>query len=145
MNPYAIHSLGIDSGFGSSASALVLTELTEHDIIRVLYAEEFTDHPNPQDIIDRVFQFHREIHNLWCFVDGYNRGFVTSLKIAIGESINYEKAEDVLPGNNKIFPVNFATSHKQMISHLAQLFNEHHVAVPEQFDKHNCTQKCCLF
>ena len=47
MNPYAIHSLGINRGFGSSATALVLTELTEHDIIRVLYAEEFTDHPDP--------------------------------------------------------------------------------------------------
>ena len=135
-NPFAIHSLGIDPGFGSSDTALVLTEhLQEHDIIRVLSAEVFTDHPNPQDIVDRIFDIHREYYNLWCFCDGSNRGFLTSLKIAFGESINYEKAEDVLPGNNKIIPVNFATSHKQMISHLAQLFNEHHVAVPGQFDK----------
>ena len=42
MNPYAIHSLGIDPGFGSSATALVLTEhLQEHHTIRVLYAEQF--------------------------------------------------------------------------------------------------------
>jgi hypothetical protein len=138
-NPYNIFSLGIDPGFGSSATALVLTEyLKEYDTIRVLYAEQFGGdgtHPDPQMIIDKIFDIHRQYYNLWCFVDGSNRGFVTSLKIAFGESINYEKAEDVLPGNNKIIPVNFAKEHKTMISHLAQLFNEHHVAVTEQFDK----------
>ena len=40
MNPYCIHSLGVDPGFGSSASGLVLTEhLKEENKIRVLYAE----------------------------------------------------------------------------------------------------------
>ena len=136
MNPYCIHSLGCDSAWSSSAFGLVLTEhIPEHDIIRVLYAEQFDNHPNPQDMIDRIFDIHRQYHNLWIFCDAANRGFITSLKIAFGESINYEKAEDVLPGNNKVIPVAFSTTHKTMISHLAQLFNEHHVAVPEQFDK----------
>ena len=128
--------MGLTQVLGQVIRPWSFTEhLQEHDIIRVLSAEVFTDHPNPQDIVDRIFDIHREYYNLWCFCDGSNRGFLTSLKIAFGESINYEKAEDVLPGNNKIIPVNFATSHKQMISHLAQLFNEHHVAVPGQFDK----------
>ena len=36
-NPFAIHSLGIDPAFGSSAFGLVLTEhIPEHDVIRVL-------------------------------------------------------------------------------------------------------------
>ena len=136
MNPYCIHSLGCDPAWSSSAFGLVLTEhIPEHDIIRVLYAEQFDNHPNPQDMIDRIFDIHRQYHNLWIFCDAANRGFITSLKIAFGESINYEKAEDVLPGNNKVIPVAFSTTHKTMISHLAQLFNEHHVALPEQFDK----------
>lgn len=60
MNPWCIHSLGVDPAFGSSASALVLTEhLKEEDQIGVLYAEEFPDHPNPQDIVDKVFEIHR--------------------------------------------------------------------------------------
>ena len=136
FNQHCIHSLGVDPAFGSSAFGMVLTELVpEHNIIRVLSAEQYDNHPNPQNMIDKIFDLHREIYNLWIFCDGSNRGFMTSLKIAFGESINYEKAEDVLPGNNKIIPVNFAKEHKTMISHLAQLFNEHHVAVPEQFDK----------
>jgi hypothetical protein len=37
-------------------------ECTEHlkeDQIRVLYAEEFPDHPNSQDIVDKIFEIHR--------------------------------------------------------------------------------------
>ena len=138
-NLFNIFSLGVDPGFGASSTALVLTELIRespyNNTIRVLAAEEYTDHPNPQDIIDRIFELHRKHWNLWVFCDGSNRGFVTGLKIAFGESINYETAESVSPSNNKIIPVNFAKEHKTMISHLAQLFNEKHVAVPQQFDK----------
>ena len=71
----------------------------------------------------------------WVFCDRSNTGLVTSLKIAFGENINYESAESVSPQSNKIIPINFSKEHKTMISHLAQLFNEHHVAGPQQFDK----------
>jgi hypothetical protein len=138
MNPYAIHSLGIDPGFGSSATALVLTELTERDVIRVLYAEQFGGdgtHPDPQSIIDRVFEFHRQYWNLWIPIDASNRGFITSLKIAFGESINYQSVDEVHPGNNKVLPINFSKEHKTMISHLVSLFNNHHIAIPKEFDK----------
>ena len=46
--------LGVDPAFGSSALGLVLTEhIPEHDTIRVLYAEQFDNHPNIQDMVDR--------------------------------------------------------------------------------------------
>jgi hypothetical protein len=145
-NVYNIFSCGFDSGFGSSATRIVLTEfIKEEDKIRVLYAEQFKDHPDPQMIVDKIFEFHKKYFNLWVNIDGSARGFITSLKIAFGENSNYEKAEDVLPGNNKILPVSFNKDHKQMISHLASLFNDGYVGIPEQFDKHNCTQKCCRF
>jgi hypothetical protein len=135
-NPYAIHSLGVDPAFGSSAFGMVLTEhLPEHDVIRVLYSEQFDNHPDPNDMINRIFEIHRQYHNLWIFIDASARGFITSLKIAFGENINYRSVDEVHPGNNKVLPISFAKEHKTMISHLAQLFNEHHVAVPEQFDK----------
>ena len=70
VNPYCIHSLGVDPAFGSSAFGLVLTEhMQEDDMIRVLYAEQFENHPDPQDMIDRIFDIHRQYHNLWIFVD----------------------------------------------------------------------------
>jgi hypothetical protein len=125
INPYCIHSLGVDPAFGSSAFGLVLTEhLKEQNKIRVLYSEQFEDHPDPNDMIDRIFEIHRQYHNLWIFVDGAARGFITSLKIAFNENPNYERAEDVSPHSNKIVPVGFSTDHKKMICHLAQLFND---------------------
>jgi hypothetical protein len=109
--------------------------LQEEDKIRVLYAEQFENHPDPNDMIDRIFEIHRQYHNLWIFVDAAARGFITSLKIAFNENPNYEKVEDVSPHSNKIIPVAFNKDHKQMISHLAMLFNEEYMAIPEKFDK----------
>ena len=53
----------------------------------------------------------------------------------MGEDPQDQRVEDVFPGNNKIIPVSFITSHKQMISHLAMLFNEEYMAIPEKYDK----------
>lgn len=118
VNQYCIHSLGIDPGFGSSATGLVLTEhLTEEEKIRVIYAEQFDSHPNQEDIIDFIFQLNRQYHNLWIFVDAAARGFITSLKITFNENPDYEKVEDVSPHSNKIIPVAFNKDHKEMISH----------------------------
>lgn len=131
-----IHSLGVDPAFGNSAFGLVLTEhLKEEDKIRVLYAEQFENHPDPNDMIDRIFEIHRKYQNLWIFVDAAARGFITSLKIAFNENPSYARVDDVSPHSNKIIPVNFASEHKKMISHLAMLFNEEYMAVPEKFDK----------
>jgi hypothetical protein len=135
-NVHNIFSCGIDPAFGSSAFGIVLTEyVQEHDTIRVLYSEQFDNHPNIQDMIDRIFDIHKKYWNCWFFCDAANRGFLTSLKIAFNENIHYEKVEDVHPGNNKVIPVSFSTTHKQMISHLVTLFEDHKVAVPEQHDK----------
>ena len=109
--------------------------MKEQDKIIVRYAEQFENHPDPDDMIDRIFEIHRENFNLHIFVDSAARGFITSLKIAFNENPNYERVEDVLPGNNKVIPIAFSTTHKQMISHLAQLFNDEYMAVPEKFDK----------
>ena len=56
--------------------------MIEENKIRVIYAEEFSDHPNPQEIVDKIFEIHRNYHNLWIFVDAAAHGFITSLKIA---------------------------------------------------------------
>lgn len=55
-NLYNIFSLGVDPAFGSSAFGLVLTEhLKEEDKIIVRYAEQFENHPDPQDMINLTF------------------------------------------------------------------------------------------
>ena len=134
INPYALHFLGIDPGFGSSKTAIVLTELIkEHDKIRVIYAEEF-ERPNPSEITDLVFDIYRKHFNTWIIVDGSNAGFCTELKIKFSESTDYLSG-DINPEIMKVLPVNFNTEHKQMLSHLHMLVNKEYLAVPEKFDK----------
>ena len=136
VNDYCLHSLGLDPSFGSSAFGIVLTEhLKEQGKIRVLYSEAIEGHPNPQDIVNQVFDFSRQFRNLRIFVDGSARGFITSLKIAFNEETDYERAEDVSIEDNKVIPVNFNSNHKAMISHLAHLMNNNYIAIPEQHDK----------
>ena len=139
INPLAIHSLGVDPAFSSSACGMVLTELIpQRNIIRVLYADQFGGdgtHPDPAMLVEKIFDFHRQYWNLVIPIDSVNRGFIPSCKIAFNESINYARVEDVSPANNKIIPVNFSTENKSMIAHLATLFQDHKVAIDPRFDK----------
>jgi hypothetical protein len=136
VNHYVVHGCGVDPGFGSSKTAIVLTErLKEQDKIRVLYAEEF-NRPNPEEIADICFNLHRQYQNTWFFVDGANAGFITQLKIHFGESLNWQEHKgEVSPQTNRVIPVNFSTEHKQMLSHLYLLINKEYLAIPRKYDK----------
>jgi hypothetical protein len=80
----------VDEGFGSSSTAVVLTEfLKEERKIRILYAEEF-EHANPQDIVDLCFNLYRKHWNTWFFIGGSNRAFVNLMKVAFNESLSSE-------------------------------------------------------
>jgi hypothetical protein len=132
VNQYCLHTLGIDPGFGSSKTALVLTEhLKESNILRVIYAEEF-ERSNPQEIADLCFDFHRIYMNTWYIVDGSNRGFITELKIKFGEPTDYEKY-DLDPESMEVIHVNFSTEHN-MLSHLHLMVNKEYLAIPK-YDK----------
>jgi hypothetical protein len=134
VNQFALHACGVDPGFGSSRTAIVLTEhLKEQEKIRVIYAEEF-DRPNPESIADLCFDLHRKYQNTWFLVDGSNAGFITTLKIKFGENpkIDYTKAS---PESMRVVPVNFATEHKAMLSHLHMFVNKEYLAIPKEYDK----------
>lgn len=134
LNNYCLHCVGVDPGFGSSKTAIVLTEHTkEIDKIRVLYSEEF-EHPNPEDIADLCFDLHRKYMNTWFFVDGANRGFITELKIKFREDPEFEK-HVISPNSMKVLPVNFMTEHKGMLSHLHMLVHKEYLAIAEDHDK----------
>jgi hypothetical protein len=86
-NDYTLHSVGVDFGFGSSNTAIVLTEfLKEERTIRVLYSEEF-EHANPQVIVNLVFDLYRKHWNTWLWVDGANRAAVNLMKVAFNEPL----------------------------------------------------------
>ena len=136
-NDYTVHSIGIDPGFGSSRTAVVLTEfLKEEHVIRVLYAEEF-EHSNPQDIVNLCFDLYRKHYNTWIWVDGANRAFVNLMKVAFSEPLSWESSSKnaANPEAWKILPVNFSTEHKNMLAHIHTLINKEYLAIPQQHEK----------
>ena len=140
ISNYNLHSVGVDFGFGSSKTAIVMTEHLKtiennedkHTII-VRFAEEY-DHANPQTIVDIFHKLYRDYWNTLFFVDGSNRGAVNLAKIAFDESLNWD-SNDASPELMKIIPINFSTEHKSMLSHLHVMVNKNYLAIPKQFDK----------
>jgi hypothetical protein len=137
INQYAIHSIGIDPGFSSSRSAIVVTEfLKEEEKIRVVYSSEF-EKSNPQDLVNLIFKMYTVDYgmmNSYIWVDGANRAFINLLKVAFDESLNWEK-QNITPNSMKVLPVNFGTEHKQMLSHLAVCVSKGYLCIPSKYDK----------
>ncbi len=136
INDYTLHSVGVDAGFGSSRTAVVLTEfLKEEKKIRILYAQEF-EHANPQDVVNLCFNLYRKHWNTWFWIDGANRAFVNLMKVTFSESLTWETTkEGPNPEVWKVLPVNFSTEHKNMLSHLHMLVNKEYLAIPKEHDK----------
>lgn len=131
----ALHVVGIDPGFGSSNTAIVITEhLKDPKVIRVIYSEEFAK-ANPSDIVDLCYDFHRKYWpNIRFLVNGSNTGFVRQLKVVFDQDPDYDYKDANLE-TMEIVPVNFSTKHKQMLSHLYLMINKGYLAIPEKFDK----------
>jgi hypothetical protein len=140
ISNYNLHSVGVDFGFSSSRTAIVITEhlktvednQDKHTII-VRFAEEY-DKANPQTIVDICHSLYRKHWNTLFYVDGTNRGAVNLMKVAFDESLNWD-TKDVNPELMKIIPVNFSTDHKSMLSHLHTMISKKWLAIPKQYDK----------
>lgn len=134
VNQYCLHIVGLDFGFGSSTTSMVVTEHNrEIGLIRVMHTKVW-EKPNPAEIADYCHQIYRTYKNTWLLVDGSNRAGVNQLKTVFGESLEWEP-EDCTPENMKIIPVNFSTTHKEMLSHLYLLMNRNLIAIPSEHDK----------
>ena len=135
INPYALHMGGIDFGFSSSVTALYIGELdNENQIIRLVLSKEY-DKKTPSEIANDMFSLHTQIPNLWWFVDGANRGAVNECKSKYGESLTWDKPEDISPDSSYIIPVNFGKEHRNMLQHLYQLLTKQKVAIPQNYTK----------
>ncbi|HEX7178427.1 MAG TPA: hypothetical protein VF220_01795 [Nitrososphaeraceae archaeon] len=137
ISNYNLHSVGVDFGFSSSKTAIVMTEHLKtdegEDKIIVRFAEEY-DKANPQSIVDICHKLYRDYWNTLFYVDGANRGAVNLMKVAFDESLNWD-TKDVNPEIMKIIPVNFTTEHKAMLSHLHIMINKNYLAIPKKYDK----------
>jgi hypothetical protein len=138
INPYCIHSIGVDPGFSSSATGIVATEfLKEESKIRIIYAEQF-EKSDPQYLVNLIFNlYHKYGHlNTSIYVDGSNRAFLNLLKVAFNESLNWEKSM-IKPNPNSmtVIPVAFNSEHKEMLSHLAMIVSKSYLCLPKEFHK----------
>ena len=135
LNNYCLHIGGIDFGFSTSFTTIYIAELdTENQIVKIVLGEQY-DKTTPSVISDRIFQLHTEIPNLWWFVDGSNRAAVNECKSKFGESLDWDRSENVSPESNFIIPVSFAKEHKQMLEHTYQLLTKQKLAIPSKFDR----------
>ena len=120
ISNYNLHSVGIDFGFGSSKTAIVMTEHLKtiednedkHTII-VRFAEEY-DKANPQTIVDICHKFIEKIGILCSLLMVLIVRAVNLMKVAFDETLNWESG-DVSPELMKIIPVNFTTEHKSNV------------------------------
>ena len=121
----------MDPGFGSSPTGLVLCEhLKDHDKIIVRQTETFTK-SDPNYIKDVCFDLHRKYWNLWFICDSSNRAFLNLLKVAFGESLNWDPKK-VSPNNMRVIPISFNKDHSTMLQHLHLMINKQYLAIPEK-------------
>jgi len=132
-----LHFAGVDEGFGSSKTAIYISELMEYEgeygILRIIYGKEF-DRAVPSEVVDEMYDLHRNISNLKWFIDSSNAGFINECKVAFGESTHWKKAEDVSIHSYKIIPVNFR-NHEYMLRKTASFLSKGMLAIPKEYDK----------
>lgn len=146
VHAYTHKSLGIDVGYGSSNTAFVVTEKID-GYIRVIYAKQFNRPVNEEMLnlaVNLIFHYQLNRHNNQVYVDAANPGFIRSLKIAIGESQDYEqeiqqwKKENAYwkpEGTMTIIPIPFNIKGEPMLEKLKDFADKGLLAVnPEVFD-----------
>jgi hypothetical protein len=135
INHGCVHPVGIDPGFSSSVTAISVCEIdVEHQIVRVILSEEH-DKASPSAIADRVFQLHTEISHCLFFVDSANGGFTNELKSRFGESLTWERSEDVSIDDNYVIPVSFQKDHKSMLEWTYNLLSKKRIAIDPKYQK----------
>jgi hypothetical protein len=131
-------SCGIDWGFSSSATGVVLLERIRPinkdgqigDIIIVRHSE-LIERGNVDTICNNLFDLNRKRHNTWFICDGSNRAATNLLKLKFGESLEWDP-NDLNPDNMKVVPLSFGTQHKDLLSHMQSIISNGYLAIPEQ-------------
>jgi hypothetical protein len=135
-------SIAIDPAFASVGSkfGVVVTEKRD-DIIRVLYAEEFGK-ATTEGMLDNIRKIRQRFmifgDNYRIYVDASNPAFIRSLKLDIGEYVDYEKQVqheqdkgDIhkLEYYMKVVPVSFNKYGRFMLGHMKDLVDREKVAI----------------
>ena len=143
INNYAVKSMGIDPGFGSSAFGIVVTRLVNGKI-QITFADEF-DRPDYNEMIDKIFCLIRGYNIDHIYVDGANPEIISTIKRGLGEWSRPERYSLLIDrarryGRNlenymKVIPVYFAREHKELLAHSKMTLEKGCLEIHPQFDK----------
>lgn len=138
---YTLKSVGIDPGFSSSATGIVVLEHIKpeqmKDKIRVIETYNI-EKGDPNTLVELLWSIWKRFNymNTYFFIDGSNRAMVNLLKIRWQESLSWEtKPSQSFGPNTKIRPVNFSTEHRNMLSNLHAMISKGYLAIEERHDK----------
>jgi hypothetical protein len=143
VNGYALMSMGIDCGFGSSSFGIVVTRISD-DRIQIVFADEF-ERPDYNEMLDRVLNLLSKYRVQHIYVDGANPEFIRSLKMQIGEESNPLYYNQLIDNAKKhraniedvmnVIPVHFSKEHVSMLEHCKMLLEDDRIMVHPKFDK----------
>jgi hypothetical protein len=132
-------AIGIDPSYGSSKFAIVVTQFMDGRI-QVLYAEEF-DRPDPFEMERLSLELSRKYglfegttQNGQLLVDGANVNFIKSMKHMLNENIHYEDENPEDHIFKRVRPINFGTTHRQLLSNMIELVSKGYVAIDPKFE-----------
>jgi terminase large subunit-like protein len=140
VSQYTLKSVGIDPGFSSSSTGIVVLEhVKDNDkhVIRVIDSI-LIDKGDPNKIVELCWNIYKEYGymNTHFFIDGSNAAMVNLLKIKFGESLHWQQIKDFGSNSNvKIRPISFNSEHKNMLSNLHAVVTKGYLAIPEKYDK----------
>ena len=136
--------MGIDEGFGSSEFGIVITQ-GKDKAVEVIYAESF-NRPLHNDMIDLIRALKNKHHITKIFRDASNAGFISTLKYQLGDYDyrTYTEQKNIINhmydprrdyNNVQVFPINFATMHKDMLDHTNELLSAKKIRIHPIFQK----------
>jgi hypothetical protein len=142
--------VGIDVGFGSSATAITVTQISDNqDKVEVIYSREY-ERPTLGQIITEVMNIRRGFRNVQkIFVDDSSPVVIRELKLEFGERQDWttelaELHEQYGMTDERIirdcdwltvFPVNFRQTRKEMLWRVKRLFDTNLIAIPDKFER----------
>jgi hypothetical protein len=144
--PYNVSTpkaLGIDPGFGSSATAFTVLEIVD-DLVHVIYSKQFANQSTQQMVYhaaDLISKYNLMNESNRVFIDGSQSGFIRSVKYQTRDYPHYERLiekarqdgrPDELHHYMQVIPVNFSIKHKAMLGNLKLWIDKGKVAIDSQ-------------
>jgi hypothetical protein len=139
-DPSLGRSLGVDPGFGSSATGLVLQQWKDGHA-EIIIAEQY-ERASISDMVNLVYHLVNKHYVTKIFVDASQPGFIKDLKRALRENEHYEKYSReelhcmIYRGNMRVCPISFGAGNgEQMLHHAKILMEKHFINIHLSFDK----------